>query len=311
MEQNPSQLIPFESPEFGSVRVVLDDAGNPRFVAADVCRALEIGNPSQALSYLDDDEKMTLTTNEGHSGSRGGAQFQAVVTESGLYSLILRSRKPEAKAFKRWVTHEVIPAVRSKGRYALPGAEPARADSAEGLAADKMLRLLAAMSFDSLSRSRRLRAAERDRCHAEIIALATGRAAEDILALPPVPPPPPRGKTRDPECPHVRPVWASATLLAQRLSRALKLDVSPEKVNEYLEELGLAGKNDPGGEWTMRVEVSARKSPEGFVWVYDEKAVWDRLAARCLADGGLRPRPSPFDSVYPFVPRIDPRRLKH
>lgn len=87
---------------------------SPLFVAADVCRVLGIGNPSQAMARLDNDEH-TLISNEGASN---GLAVQAV-TESGLYSLILGSRKPEARAFKRWVTHEVLPAIRKTGRYAV------------------------------------------------------------------------------------------------------------------------------------------------------------------------------------------------
>jgi anti-repressor protein len=85
------------------------------FVAKDVCEILEIGNPSQALSRLDDDEKATITTNDS-----GGRPYKlSLVNEPGLYSLILTSRKPEAKAFKRWITHEVIPSIRKTGSYSL------------------------------------------------------------------------------------------------------------------------------------------------------------------------------------------------
>ena len=101
------------------VRVITDSHGEPWFVAADVCTALAITNPSGAVKRLDDDEKMTLDTTEGHSGQRGGAQALNVVSESGLYSLILTSRKAEAKRFKRWVTHEVLPAIRKTGTYAV------------------------------------------------------------------------------------------------------------------------------------------------------------------------------------------------
>ena len=100
----------FEHPEFGKVRTVMID-GEPWFVAADVCNALDIGNPSQALSRLDEDEKIiTLISNEGNQ--RGNPNV-AVVNEPGLYTLILGSRKPEAKSFKRWITHEVLPALRN------------------------------------------------------------------------------------------------------------------------------------------------------------------------------------------------------
>lgn len=114
-----NELRVFENSEFGRVRTI-DQNGEPWFVAADVCRALDVGNPSQALTKLDEDEKMTLTSNESHSGQRGGAQSFNVVNEPGLYSLVLGSRKPEAKAFKRWITHEVIPAIRKHGAYATP-----------------------------------------------------------------------------------------------------------------------------------------------------------------------------------------------
>lgn len=109
------ELIPFTYDE-AQVRVVQLD-GEPWFVAADICRVLEIGNPSQALSRLDDDERgETLISNEGTPGN----PTKAIVSESGLYSLILGSRKPEAKLFKRWITHEVIPSIRKTGSYGAP-----------------------------------------------------------------------------------------------------------------------------------------------------------------------------------------------
>lgn len=95
------------------VRTVQDENDEPRFVAADVCAVLEHTNPSMAVGALDEDEK-GLSIVE----TPGGLQQMVTVSESGLYSLILRSRKPEARAFKRWVTHEVLPAIRKTGRYA-------------------------------------------------------------------------------------------------------------------------------------------------------------------------------------------------
>ncbi|MGI6700797.1 MAG: phage antirepressor [Christensenellales bacterium] len=88
--------------------------GEPWFVAADVCRVLEIGNPSDAIARLEEDER-TLVSIEGASN---GLPVNAI-NEPGLYSLILSSRKPEARAFKRWITHEVIPAIRRHGMYAI------------------------------------------------------------------------------------------------------------------------------------------------------------------------------------------------
>ena len=101
----------FSKEEFGAVRVVTLE-GEPWFVAADVCRALGLGNSRQTLSYLDEDEKGVIT-----SDTLGGKQEMSTINEPGLYSLILRSRKPEAKAFKRWITHEVIPEIRKTGGY--------------------------------------------------------------------------------------------------------------------------------------------------------------------------------------------------
>lgn len=115
-----NELQVFENAEFGSVRTIAID-NEPWFVAVDVCKALDICNPSMALARLDEDEKMTLNSTEGHSGQRGGAQNYNIVNEPGLYTLVLGSRKAEAKAFKRWITHEVIPSIRKHGAYAAPG----------------------------------------------------------------------------------------------------------------------------------------------------------------------------------------------
>jgi len=93
------------------VRAITKD-GEPWFVAADVCRVLEISNSRDAVSSLDDDEKGVATTD-----TLGGAQSLNIISESGLYALTFKSRKPEAKAFKKWVTNEVLPAIRKTGSY--------------------------------------------------------------------------------------------------------------------------------------------------------------------------------------------------
>ena len=112
-----NNLKVFENPDLGKVRVV-ERSGEPWFVAADVCRALGLDSTGKALTRLDDDEK---GVNSIHT--LGGSQMMTIINESGLYALVLGSRKPEAKAFKRWVTHEVLPAIRRTGRYETPGAE--------------------------------------------------------------------------------------------------------------------------------------------------------------------------------------------
>ena len=97
------------------IRIVEKD-GEPWFVARDVCKVLEITKVDSAIRNLDADEKGAHTVS-----TPGGNQEMTIVSEAGLYSLILRSRKPEAKAFKRWVTHEVLPSIRKTGAYLSPG----------------------------------------------------------------------------------------------------------------------------------------------------------------------------------------------
>ena len=98
------------------IRIVEKD-GEPWFVAKDVCNILEIKNRRDTLNKcLDEDERGVDIIY-----TPGGNQEMTIVSEAGLYSLILRSRKPEAKAFKRWVTHEVLPSIRKTGAYLSPG----------------------------------------------------------------------------------------------------------------------------------------------------------------------------------------------
>ena|GEM_PF-1389989 len=103
----------FNNDDFGEVRTVMRD-GEPWFVAADVCRVLEIANATQALERLESDERAMFSI-----GRQGETN---IVNEYGLYSLILGSRKPEARKFKRWIIHEVLPSIRKYGVYAANGA---------------------------------------------------------------------------------------------------------------------------------------------------------------------------------------------
>jgi prophage antirepressor-like protein len=213
-------MIPFVSPRFGNVRVFLDDQGNPWFVAADVCRALGVGNASKALMALDEDEKGITTSN-----TLGGSQQMAIVSEPGLYSLILRSRKPAAKAFKRWVTHEVIPAVRSKGRYEVTEA----ASRTKIEEAEAELRRIAASCYVDLAESKLYPDSTATLFKAEAISLATGRPVTELL--PPMP-----GDGRE----H----WLTPTDLAARLSEDLGRRVTPKAVGHALITLRLHGTDD-------------------------------------------------------------------
>ncbi len=106
-----TELVPFHYDQH-QIRTINRD-GEPWFVAADVCRVLDIAQTARAVEGLDDDEVTTTHVTD----ALGRQQQTYIVNEPGLYSLILRSRKPEAKAFKRWITHEVIPTIRRTGRY--------------------------------------------------------------------------------------------------------------------------------------------------------------------------------------------------
>ena len=104
-----NKMMIFENEQFGRVRTVNIDE-NPWFVSVDVCTALGVSRT--AVRRLDEDEKGVRSMH-----TLGGTQRLAVVNEYGLYNLILGSRKPEAKDFKRWITHEVIPSIRKDGAY--------------------------------------------------------------------------------------------------------------------------------------------------------------------------------------------------
>lgn len=98
---------------------VIDRDGQPWFVAADVCAALRYKNPSQTVAdHLDADERAIAMI-----GRQGDTN---IINESGLYALVLRSRKPEARRFAKWVTSEVLPAIRQTGRYAPAESAPVR-----------------------------------------------------------------------------------------------------------------------------------------------------------------------------------------
>lgn len=97
--------------ESSSIRT-LGDAISPLFVAADVAAILGYGSTKDATRILDDDEKQTVSID-----TNGGKQSMTAVTESGLYAMIFKSKRPEAKRFRKWVTSEVLPAIRKTGRY--------------------------------------------------------------------------------------------------------------------------------------------------------------------------------------------------
>ena len=111
---NDIKVFEYES---AAVRTVMIN-NEPWWVAKDVCDILGLGNSRQAVSRLESDEKGVIT-----SDTLGGDQEMVTVNESGLYSLILTSRKPEAKKFKKWITSDVLPSIRKTGSYSVPQTE--------------------------------------------------------------------------------------------------------------------------------------------------------------------------------------------
>ena len=101
----------FKNEQFGEIKTIIED-GQPWFIARDVCGNLGISNTAMALSRLDTNEKGVSSID-----TLGGNQKVLTINEYGLYSLILSSKKPQAKQFKKWVTSEVLPTIRKHGAY--------------------------------------------------------------------------------------------------------------------------------------------------------------------------------------------------
>lgn len=118
-----------------TLRTLTDEAGEPWFVAKDVCDILGMSNPSMAVTALDKDEVAQIEPKDYLGSENRSNQAVNIVSEPGLYKLIMRSRKPEAKEFQRWVTHEVLPQIRRTGGY-IPTSEP---DSDEDIMARAVL----------------------------------------------------------------------------------------------------------------------------------------------------------------------------
>jgi len=149
-----NNLTIFKNDRFGEIRTTLKD-GEPLFVAADVCKALGLGQVSRAMDRLDEDERVLLKVTHPQNPSK--TMEVNGVTEPGLYHLVLCSSKPEAREFKRWITHDVIPTIRRHGVYATP-------DTVEKLLndPDTMIHMLQALKQERAERERLNAKAEHD-----------------------------------------------------------------------------------------------------------------------------------------------------
>ena len=130
------ELSVFQCQQFGKVRTAIKD-DEILFIATDVCNCLDLGNSRQATARLDDDEVHVITND-----TKAGKRELTAINESGLYSLILTSRKSEAKKFKKWITSEVLPSIRKHGGYLTPQV----ADQLKQLISDEVSRQLGVIS---------------------------------------------------------------------------------------------------------------------------------------------------------------------
>ena len=110
-----NEMMIFENPEFGRIRTVKDEKGEPWFVGKDVAEVLGYSNSRDALrKHVDEEDKTTVAIRDTGSNYKSNA---VIINESGLYSLILQSKLSKAREFKRWVTSEVLPQIRKTGGY--------------------------------------------------------------------------------------------------------------------------------------------------------------------------------------------------
>lgn len=117
-----NEIAIFNNQQFGEVRAT-EINGEPWFVLTDICKALELSNPSKVAQRLDADERSNLKLGRQGSG--------VIINESGLYAVILRSDKPQAKAFRKWVTSEVLPSIRKTGEYKVKPTDELRRKNVE------------------------------------------------------------------------------------------------------------------------------------------------------------------------------------
>lgn len=173
----------FSNPEFGNLRIIKIN-GNPFFVAKDVCVVLGIINHNEAVARLDEDEKGVATIYPlQKSKIGGGKQKTLIISESGLYALIFQSRKPFAKAFRKWVTSEVIPTIRKTGCYKLAYPYEKRINRLEKLREIDQSRLEILQSWILNVQSERDIYCERVSCCTEIICTRDFSESENRVHL--------------------------------------------------------------------------------------------------------------------------------
>ncbi len=212
-------------------------SGEIWFVAKDVCDILEITKYRDAISKLDDDERGLAKVD-----TLGGTQDMAIISEPGLYTLLMRSNKPEAKPFRRWVTHDVLPAIRKTGSYAIPGAEHELEPLNIRVRIAGILQRLALQVSDESTR---------EHINRESYKYATG---EDL--------PEKKPENKPKRTPHY---WT-----AQQIAESLKWP--SDAVMHRAENLGIM-KKPANGLWNGDIWYFSREGRRKFLWLVGEGIV--------------------------------------
>ena len=227
----------FNNTQFGSVRAFADENGEPWFVAADVAKVIDVQNIRRNLESLDDDEKGVYNLY-----TLGGNQNLTTVNESGLYALIIRSHKPEAKAFRKWITSEVIPSIRKTGSYSIT----------------KTNMDIAIYSDDPLERGKAIVAMlEEERAKQALIEARADKAEEDKAIA--------EKKAEDLTEAFSRSIVSDNDKLYSTFIKELKM--TTPCASSILKELKIFGKNghlSDYGDW-FKVKVSDNGFPARFV----------------------------------------------
>lgn len=271
MSEKAENIIPFDF-ENNAVRLVIQNDA-PWFVAKDVCTILDISNPWDAVARLDEDERDDL----GITDAIGRKQEMNVVSESGLYSLIFTSRKPEAKRFRKWVTSEVLPSIRKTGGYLIPKASERMQTSARLIGLQQQSwKLMMHLKVETNKETRQFLYAQLEAIAAEMDLPAPrldalGRDAPDI-----------------PEA--VSQFWAAYEALAE-LDIDLNHAIRPELIAVNLNEMLAAAKHEDIAMPTymeLRAALPLSRAPR-FI---ERKVMHSRLkgkTARCYVFENLSP----------------------
>ena len=245
---------------------LLDLNNQPWFVAADICQVLEIQQPTRAVESLEEDEKGVSIVH-----TPGGPQESIIISESGLYALIFRSRKPKAKEFRRWVTSEVLPAIRRNGAYSLAASFTAPPAPVEHPAV-QFITVLDAIRARGASTEKALYSIGNLFQSSLAGAYQSNRAILPmILPAPPnpdsLPPPPPSGGRRIRFAPNAN---SAAARGSEKILAALS-EHGPLSYGEIQKESGLDANTMRNAIRRLRKNDLISQNPETLTWNLNEK----------------------------------------